>query len=407
MINLSKEMINSITSQYGDAVYIFNKDEFEKNYRELESTFRQEYSNYHICYSYKTNYTPAICKCVKDLGGYAEVVSDMEYRLALELGYQPQKIVFNGPIKGKYLEKHLLSGGINNIDRIEEARYICEISEKNPHVGIKTGIRVNFDVDAGYTSRFGIDINKLGQIMEPLKKHNVIVNGLHCHMSRARGIEPWKLRAKTMLDLIKSHDLKDIEYISLGSGMYGKMDPELKVQFPIDAPDYKEYAEGVIRQFAEFYKEKNKKPILFTEPGTTIVSKYVDFLGKIIGIKNIRENEFVLLNCSFHNLGETCQMKNLPIKIYHSGEETVNIEKAKFVGYTCLEQDIVYRDYTGEIANGDYVLFGNVGGYSLVDKPPFIMPDYPMISIDKNKKIKLIKQRESFEDIFSKFLFEE
>ena len=36
MINLSKEMINSITSQYGDAVYIFNKDEFEKNYRELE-----------------------------------------------------------------------------------------------------------------------------------------------------------------------------------------------------------------------------------------------------------------------------------------------------------------------------------------------------------------------------------
>ena len=100
-------------------------------------------------------------------------------------------------------------------------------------------------------------------------------------------------------------------------------------------------------------------------------------------------------------------MKNLPIKIYHSGEETVNIEKAKFVGYTCLEQDIVYRDYTGEIANGDYVLFGNVGGYSLVDKPPFIMPDYPMISIDKNKKIKLIKQRESFEDIFSTFLFEE
>lgn len=399
-------MIDNVISQYGDAVYIFNKDEFEKNYIELESTLRQGYSNYHICYSYKTNYTPAICKCVKDLGGYAEVVSDMEYSLALKLGYQPQKIVFNGPIKGKNLEKHLLSGGINNVDRIEEARYISEIAEKNPHASIKTGIRVNFDVDAGYTSRFGIDINELAQIMDYLKKHNVIVNGLHCHMSRARGIEPWKLRVKTMLNLIESHSLIDIEYISLGSGMYGKMDPELKKQFSPDVPDYKEYAQEVICQFAEFYKEKNIKPILFTEPGTTIVSKYVDFLGKVIGIKSIRGNKFVLFNCSFHNLGETCQMKNLPIKIYHYGGDAEYVEKAKFVGYTCLEQDIVYRDYTGKIANGDYVLFGNVGGYSIVDKPPFIMPDYPMISIDKNK-IELVKRRESFENVFSTFIFEE
>ena len=33
--------------------------------------------------SYKTNYTSYICKPVKNLGGYAEVVSDMEYQVAL------------------------------------------------------------------------------------------------------------------------------------------------------------------------------------------------------------------------------------------------------------------------------------------------------------------------------------
>lgn len=145
MINLNKKLLK-ILQKLLEMLYIFSiKNEFIENYKELETTFKQIYSNYHICYSYKTNYTPAICKCVKNLGGYAEVVSDIEYELALKLGYTPDKIVFNGPIKGKYLESHLLSNGINNIDRIEEAKYICEIARKYPCHQIKTGIRENFD----------------------------------------------------------------------------------------------------------------------------------------------------------------------------------------------------------------------------------------------------------------------
>lgn len=404
MIDLNYDEIKRIIEGYGESVYIFNQNEFEDNYKVLEHTFRSIYPNYHICYSYKTNYTPAVCKCVKELGGYAEVVSDMEYELALKIGYQPNKIVFNGPIKGQYLKSHLLSGGINNIDRIEEAEYICQLAKEYPQLQIKTGVRINFDVDAGYTSRFGIDINKIEEILTLLKENNICLNGIHCHMSRARGIDAWKLRAKTMLNLVDRYHLNDLEYISLGSGMYGKMDSELQKQFPADAPTYKEYAEEVIRQFADYYQNIENKPILFTEPGTTIVSKYVDFLGKVIGIKEVRGNTFVLLNCSFHNLGETCQMKNLPIRVYKSGEKAKHIEEANFVGYTCLEQDVLYRSFTGEIAIGDYILFGNVGGYSVVDKPPFIMPNCSMVSI-KDGIVRLIKQKENFSDIFSTFIF--
>lgn len=405
MIQLTSEIVRKLSNRYGNAFYIFNQDEFEENYRDLEATFRKFYPNYHICYSYKTNYTPAICKCVKKLGGYAEVVSDMEYALALRLGYSADRIVYNGPIKGHYLEQHLLAGGINNIDRIEEVQRVCQLAKTNPQARIKTGVRVNFDVDAGYTSRFGIDIYELGKIIQMLKSAHVTVNGIHCHMSRARGIDAWRLRAKTMLNLVKQYELSDLDYISLGSGMYGKMDPELQEQFPPDAPTYHEYAKAVISQFAEFYKNADKQPILFTEPGTTIVSKYVDFLGKIIGIKSIRGKDFVLLNCSFHNLGETCQMKNLPIQVFHLGESLEELNDATFVGYTCLEQDVLYRNYHGRIAVDDYVLFGNVGGYSLVDKPPFIMPNCPMIAVSKGN-IRLIKRQEQMNDLFSTFIYD-
>lgn len=402
MIEFTKSQTKEFEEKYGLPLYVFNQDEFIQNFKEIESTFRAIYPNYHICYSYKTNYTPAICKLVKELGGYAEVVSDMEYELAKRLGYELDRIVYNGPYKGAMLEDHLLVGGINNIDRVEEALRVCEIADKNPDMSLRTGIRVNFDVDAGYTSRFGVDIDKIGQIFELLAKHGVQVNGLHCHMSRARGLEPWRLRAKTMLGLVSKFDLYDLDYISLGSGMNGHMDPELKAQFPA-VPTYEEYGGAVVKQFAEFYQDKEKKPMLFTEPGTTLVSKYVDFLARVEGIKEVRGKQFILCNCSFHNLGETCQMKNIPIRVFPCGGLQQEVENANLVGYTCLEQDVLYRGYTGTIAVGDYVAFGNVGGYSLVDKPPFIQPNCAMIALS-GQETKLIKRKETWDDIFESFV---
>lgn len=402
MIDLTEEDIRRLEIQYGLPLYIFNKQEFVQNYRELESTFKSVYPEYHICYSYKTNYTPAICKIVKDLGGYAEVVSDMEYNLALKIGYEPGMIVYNGPLKGELLEPHLLNDGINNIDRIEEAERICSIADFHPEYKIKTGVRVNFDIGAGYVSRFGVDVSQLEEVLFLLKRHNIEVNGIHCHFSRARGIESWKLRAQEMLGLVDKHKLHNIDYISLGSGMSGHMDPELCSQFAV-VPTYQEYCDAVIRQFADYYEGKKHRPVLFTEPGTTIVSKYLDFLAKVEGIKEVRGKTFVLCNCSFHNLGETCQMKNLPTRIFHNGKKHGLVTNASLVGYTCLEQDVLYRDFSGEIGIGDYIEFGNVGGYSVVDKPPFIQPNCSMISLNEVES-KLIKRKETWDDIFGSFV---
>lgn len=405
MIKLTLEEVKSIQQSYGDAFYIFNKDEFEENYLELKNTYRKYYENYHICYSYKTNYAPAICQAVKALGGYAEVVSDMEYELALKIGYTPEMIVYNGPIKGKYLEQHILNNGINNIDRMEEAIRICDFADAHDGKIIKTGIRVNFDIDAGYTSRFGIDINQVDEVINLLKAHNVEINGIHCHMSRARGIEAWVCRTETMLKLVKNELSEyNLKYISLGSGMYGHMDDELLKQFPGNIPNYEEYAIAVLKRINDYFCGKDYKPIVFTEPGTTIISKYVDFVAKVIGIKTIRDKQFILTNCSFHNLGEICQMKNIPMKVYSTGKVKRSVEDAKFVGYTCLEQDVVYHNFTGKVAIEDSLLFGNVGGYSVVDKPPFILPNYPMIESYKGE-YKVIKEAETFDNIFSTFVF--
>ena len=40
--------------------YMFYADEFIGNFRRLENAFRSVYPEYHIAYSFKTNYTQAV-----------------------------------------------------------------------------------------------------------------------------------------------------------------------------------------------------------------------------------------------------------------------------------------------------------------------------------------------------------
>ena len=101
--------------------YLLESDNFRQNYEDLAAAFRKYYPKFNIAYSYKTNYTPKLARIVDSLGGYAEVVSDMELEIALRSGITPAKIIWNGPIKNPHKVRELLfTGGTVNLDSIHE-----------------------------------------------------------------------------------------------------------------------------------------------------------------------------------------------------------------------------------------------------------------------------------------------
>lgn len=398
-------MTNIINTPY----YIFYADEFIKNYYNLESTFRTIYPNYHIAYSFKTNYTPAVCNLVKELGGYAEVVSDMEYTLARKIGFEVEKIIYNGPGKGDCLEECLLSGGKLHVDNNDDLANVIEVASQNTDKQFNVGVRVNFDVDNGLLSRFGFD-NSNGDFAKCVNKLNAIsnikVNGIHFHISRARSVEAWRKRIEKILAIVDEVFDYDLDYIDLGSGMFGDLGTELSEQFG-NPPSYRDYASVVAGCMEMHYRNCDKKPLLFTEPGTTIVSRYFHLFSTVVDIKTIREKSFALLDSSFHNVGEICELKKVPIAIHENtvGNEQKFYDSLDLVGYTCLEQDVIYKNCHEKIAIGDLVEIKNVGGYSIVDKPPFIHPDIPIYMM-KNEDMICIKRAQTFDDIFSPYVFE-
>ncbi len=405
-MELTNERLAQLTETYGDAFYLLDSAQFKKNYIELKEAFAALYPNTNIAYSYKTNYTPKLCKIVKELGGFAEVVSEMEMEIAFRIGVSPNKIIWNGPVKNaKKAQELLLLGGVVNLDSIYEVDFIRELSHKYPSNILNIGIRCNFDINDGVISRFGFDVEsqEFREVLKFVKEtKNVHFVGLQCHFATRR-LETWKSRTEGMLGLISEIGIIP-ERIDLGGGLFGKMPDSLKKQFDSAIPTYTDYAEVVAPLFAEAFESCEVKPELLIEPGSALVGDCMDFAARVATIKTVRGKSIASVLGSVYNINPTLNRKNPPLTMYHLGGKQQYYSDLDFGGFTCIESDYLYRNYQGEVGVGDMAVFGNVGSYSIVLKPPFILPNFPVIDISDGET-EIIKQAECFDDLFKTFQF--
>ena len=401
---MDKQIIEQLRAEYGEAFYLLDSAQFRKNFAELKTAFNNIYPNWNIAYSYKTNYTPKLCKIVNELGGYAEVVSEMELEIAKRVGCKMDRVIWNGPIKNvPIMEQFLLDGGTINIDSIEELEQVKDIHNRHADKLIHVGIRCNYDVNDGVVSRFGFDIDG-AEFMEAVKfattTKNVKFINFQCHFAK-RQIAYWPARAKGMVDLIDRLGIIP-ERIDIGGGLFGKMADSLRAQFSCEIPDYEAYAKAAAQVFADYFADKDVKPELLIEPGSAVVGDCMKFIGTVKTIKNVRGKWIATVLGSQKNISMTGI--NPPMEVITMGGEQKEYKNLDFVGFTCIEGDVLYHNYTGKLAHQDAIVISNCGSYSLVMKPPFILPNFPVLDISEGKT-EVIKRAENFDDLFHTFNF--
>lgn len=402
---MNYELLNELDSLHGDSFYLLDSSKFEDNYDEFLLAFKKYYSKTNIGYSYKTNYTPKLCKIVDRKGGYAEVVSDMEYALALKLSVRAENIVVNGPYKPvKFLKEAIFGGSIVNLDSYTEIELVKELAQDNPDKQLKVGIRCNFDIGNDVVSRFGIDVED-STFFDQFKLINEIANlevvGIHCHFPD-RNAPSYKVRAEKIIALSDKLFKTPPKYIDVGGGYFGKMPDALKGQFS-SYHEYDEYAENIASQFAKRYGDlpESEQPTLILEPGSAIVGDTVKFVSKIIDIKSVRGKFIAMSSGSKFNIGLLSSSVNMPIEVFskEQGEYFIDIDIS---GFTCIESDYLYKGYNGPLSKDDYVVLSNVGSYSIVFKPPFILPNFPVLEMAE-QSFEIVKRKETVEDIFTTF----
>ena len=410
MMKLNFEVIDKIKAEHGESFYLLDSEKFSNNYDEFLSAFQRIYSNTTIGYSYKTNYIPKLCKIIDNKGGYAEVVSDMEYSLAIKIGVSPENIIVNGPYKPKKaLQGFLLNKSIVNLDSYKEAILLEEIANDNPTKNMLIGLRCNFDINNNNISRFGFNVedDNFYTLFDRLNKlKNVQIIGLHCHFPD-RNLESYYYRADKILALADKLFELPPQFIDVGGGYFGKMADSLKSQFD-SFHEYNEYAIAIATRFSEFYRdyEQQDKPTLILEPGGALVADTMEFVAKVIDIKTIRGKNIAMTSGSKFNIGLLSSTVNMPLSIYSNITESVAYDSIDISGYTCIESDYLYKNYCGNLNVNDYLVFSNVGSYSVVFKPPFILPNVPVLEYDNERHyFQVVKRQETVDDIFSTFQF--
>lgn len=405
---LCGDLLNRLSVRFGNAFYLLESVSFEQNCIDLIKAFSSYYPKFNIAYSYKTNYTPKLVQIVDRLGGYAEVVSQMELEIALRSGVRPQKIIWNGPIKNAQKVKELLiAGGTVNLDSIYELDNIRTIAESHPEHMINVGLRCNYDVGDGVLSRFGFDVDgdEFAAALRFIVSHsNIHLVNLQAHFAK-RSPAFWTARAEGMLkvyDRIRSEYRLKPERLDIGGGIYGRMPDTLRGQLGIGQISYDDYASRAAKLFAGHFRNDPDAPYLFIEPGSAVAGDCMRFVCRVETIKTVRGKTIVSVCGSQKNI--SMSGINPPMEVIAGGRKQDPLANADIVGFTCIEGDVLQKDYSGPLAIGDYIVIGNCGSYSLVMKPPFILPNFSVLDIN-GETVEVIKRAETFDDLFHTFNF--
>ena len=414
-MTITYNQIQMLASRYGSPFYRIDRARFENNFAALSGAFESRYSPFVLAYSYKTNYIPYLCRIIRDKGGWAEVVSRMEYDLALKVGCDPSRIIFNGPVKGREdIELALSGGSIVNLDSDSEIEAVLAFARAAASRPVCVGLRLNIGLsdEAGVShiqnslkvGRFGFDPLAIEAVRRRLAAAgNIRGVSLHGHTSTTdRSIWCFETIARTLVHTAQRWFSDSVEMINIGGGMFGTVAPEHRW---CDVPSFDDYAQAVCGVLNQSEWVRHKKPALVIEPGVAMAANVLSFITQVVSVKQVRDKTFVTVDGSAFNAKPTFHSRNLPHRFLSADGTSAAVRTFDVVGATCMEKDILLHDISAPLPMpGDYLKIDNVGAYTVVMTPPFINPA-PAILAQDGDTIQCVRRRQTLDDIFMGYEF--
>ncbi len=389
--------LTALGAEFGTPLYVYDADRIESQYKSLTSAFSS--SNVRVKYAAKALTNLTILKLMKKLGSGVDCVSLQEARVAMMAGHKPSDILFSPSCVGMdEIQKGTELGLTINLDSISllekfgdkfKNTYPCSI-RINPHI-MAGG---HYKISTGHShSKFGISVHQLPQINEVVKRHNLLVIGLHVHTgSDIVESEVFLKMAEILFGI--AGDFPDLRFIDFGSGF--------KVAYKSGdlVTDIFDLGLKLGKAFSGFCERYGRRLELWLEPGKFLVSEAGYLIVKTNVVKPGPSVTFVGVDSGFNHL-----LRPMMYEAYH---EMVNISNPNgdqkvytVVGNICETDTFAADRQLNEVREGDLLVFRNAGayGYSMASnynsrfRPPEVL-------IYKGKAI-LIRRRDTFDDLLA------
>ena len=393
----------SIVNEFGSPVYVYDADKIIKQYETLKQGFSDvKLKLYYACKAL-TNLN--ILKLLKEQGAGCDAVSIQEVELALLAGFDPQDILFtpNG-VSFEEIKKAVARGVRINIDNLS----VLEVIGNEYGNTLPVCVRINPHIMAGghshisvghIDSKFGISYYQMRHVARIVENYNINVNGLHMHTgSDMLDADVFLRGADLLFDAAKEY-FPNLEFLDFGSGF--------KVPYKEGdiSTDVAEIGKKITKSFSNFCKEYGRELTLCFEPGKFLVSESGYLLVNTNVIKQTTSTMFAGVDSGQNHL-----LRPMMYDAYH---HITNISNPgggnkvySVVGYICENDTLGWDRKLTTVSEGDILAIHNAGAYGFSMSSNYNSRFRPAEVLVENGKARLIRKRETMEDLVKNQIFE-
>ena len=354
-----------------------------------------------IFYSIKSNSNQAILKLMNSLDIGADVVSVGELKRALEAGFDPNKIIFEGVGKSDQDLLYAIHKNIRliNTESLEEIKLLDNLAnEKNKIVDI--GVRLNPDVDGETlskistgkkTDKFGIEFENLDKIIKLVKScKNLNLIGISCHIgSQISKIEAYK-NTFSQMKMAANKFIEsgiNIKHVDLGGGFH--------VKYEESDPDFN--IEMVKEELDNCFTQTNYE--LSFEPGRYLIAEAGVIVTSIVTIKNNGGINYLIVDAGMNTLIRPA-MYGAHHEILAIDVKSEEIMDYAIAGPICESSDVFLKNIKlAKQKIGNLLVIKNTGAYGKVMSSNYNSRPLPSEILINNDNYAIIYSPEKIEKI--------
>lgn len=390
----------ALANEYKTPLYVYDLDHMTRQFNKLKEAFKGRKSI--VAYAVKANSNLSVVQHFAKMGSGADCVSIGEVRRAAMAGVPNYKIIFSGVGKSDDEIREAIQRDILYVNVESEAELgRVEIIARELNAKARVSVRVNPNIDPKthpYIST-GLHDNKFGVDLSTAKRMYVRANnseflepvGIHFHIgSQLTELGPIRESAEIVADLVRSLSAIKIElkFFDIGGGLGVQYKDETLIE-PYD------YAQAILGTL------KALDLTVICEPGRFLTANAGYFVSKVLYEKQNGAKKFVVVDGAMNDL-----LRPALYGAYHKIEAITDSSSepraVDIVGPVCESGDFFAKNYPlPELAHNDLIVVHSAGAYGFGMGSNYNTRGRSAEVAIKDSKAKLIRKRETFEDLIS------
>jgi diaminopimelate decarboxylase len=400
-----------LAAEFGTPLYIFDELGIRNKCAEFKREFGSRYADTNVIYSAKAFINQALAKLFDKEGLGLDVVSAGEISIVRSAGFPMDRVYFPGNNKSAEELKLALEWGVGRIvvDNFHELELLGAIAEErgaSPDILLRLSPGVDphthqYIVTGNLDSKFGVPMADAERALTTvLSMPRLRLRGLHFHIgSQITELGPYQQAIDIILgfaaEMKKKHGF-EMEELDVGGGF--------AVQYTLDAPvpPISDYAEAITSSVINGCQKLGLAQLrLVIEPGRSVVGQSgvaLYTVGVIKDIPNVRRYVSVDGGMADNIRPALYGAKHEAVAANKMGEKET--DKVTIAGKFCESGDIIIKDAKlPPLAAGDILAVADCGAYAIPLASNYNAALKSAIVLVKEGKARLIRRRETFEDL--------